>query len=376
MAVYTIFDRRTAASVAESYSLGKFIKVTGIPAGSVNTLYLLETTRGKFFLKIDEAKGMVEAQRELELLQFLRTKGFRCPQPLVDRNGHLLRQYHGKPLSLSSLLPGKTLSEVQMTPAHLTHVGQLLALLHQLSEHAPKSEENRFSFPRILALYQEVREYLPGYFKHVVHTLDDEVTYQQEYYEDRLPKGLVHGDVFADNLLFRGEKVVGLLDFEAACYGKFLFDLATTVNSLCYCEGHFVIERFDALLNGYQSRRPLSLVEWDAFPNELRFSALRFTVTRLKDFFLHPMDVHSRVHKDFREFFERLQVLRRERSGGMDRLLLAMATGYDYRQYQKPLPQHDKREGRKCAEGKRAGGRQRQSSLGHRKTHRSLQTAG
>jgi hypothetical protein len=79
----------------------------------------------------------------------------------------------------------------------------------------------------------------------------------------------------------------------------------------------------------------LSLAEWDTFPNELRFSALRFTVTRLKDFFLRPMDGRMRVNKDFRDFLERLLVLRRERLGGMDKLLMAMAIGYDYRQGQK-----------------------------------------
>jgi homoserine kinase type II len=226
-----------------------------------------------------------------------------------------------------------------------------------------------------VALYQEVKERLPGHFKQIVHTLDDEITYQQEYQDDRLPKGLIHGDLFADNLLFRGEKVVGLLDFEAAGHGKFLFDLATAINALCYSEGYFVSERFDALLTGYQSQRPLSLPEWDAFPNELRFSALRFTITRLKDFFLHPMTIHTRVNKDFREFFERLQVLRRERSGGMDRLLLAMAIGYDYRQHQKPPIPYRKPEGRKRTGVQRAGGRQRQNDLAHRKTRRSLQTA-
>lgn len=375
MAVYTILDWRTATSVTESYGLGKLTKVTGIPAGSVNTLYLLETTRGKFFLKIDEAKSVAAVQQELGLLQFLRARGLRCPQPLVDRHGQVLRLYHGKPLSLSLPLPGKAVSETRLTPAHLTHVGEALASLHLLSEHAPKSEENRFSFSRIVELYQEVREHLPGHFKQIVHALDDEIGYQQEYQDDRLPKGLIHGDLFADNLLFRGDKVVGLLDFEAACYGKFLFDLATAVNALCYGEGHFVIERFEALLAGYQSRRPLTLIEWDAFPNELRFSALRFTVTRLKDFFLRPMDDRKRVNKDFREFFERLQVLRRERSGGMDRLLLAMATGYDYRQHQKPPVHQGKSESPKRTVGQRAGGRQRQSDLGQRKTHRSLQTA-
>ena len=107
------------------------------------------------------------------------------------------------------------------------------------------------------------------------------------------------------------------------------------MNALCYIDDNYLIERFNALLEGYQNVRTLSLGEWDAFPNELRFSALRFTVTRLKDFFLRPMEGRFRINKDFRDFLDRLQVLRRERPGGMDRLLMAMATGYDYRQYQK-----------------------------------------
>src|SRR4029077_10299806 len=105
--------------------------------------------------------------------------------------------------------------------------------------------------------------------------------------------------------------------------------------ALCvYGEG-YDLKRFEALMTGYESLRPLSLAEWDAFPNELRFSALRFTVTRLRAFFLLPAEDGKRTSKDFREFYERLLILRRERDGGMEGLLMAMATGYDYRKYQK-----------------------------------------
>jgi Ser/Thr protein kinase RdoA (MazF antagonist) len=92
------------------------------------------------------------------------------------------------------------------------------------------------------------------------------------------------------------------------------------------------------LISGYESLRPLSLPEWDSFPNELRFSALRFTVTRIKDFYLRAADDTQRVYKDFKEFYDRLLILRREKSGGMEDILLAMATGYDYRKYQKSKP--------------------------------------
>ncbi len=345
MAVYTILDRGTLVGVAACHGLGKLAKAAGVPAGSVNTHYLLETSKGKFFLKIDEVKSAPEAQHELDLLLFLRSQGFPCPRPLADREGHYFHNYGGKAVSVYPPLPGRTFSEAELTLTQLQQAGQMLGSLHMLTQSYKRVIDNRFSFERIVELYDWVRARVPGHFKQVIHTLDDEIAHQQQFQEDKLPKGVIHGDLFADNLLFRGGKLVGVLDFEAACSGKFIYDLATAVNALCYREGGYVFERFEALLQGYQQVRTLSLPEWDAFPNELRFSALRFTVTRLKDFFLRPMDDGMRVNKDFREFFARLQVLRRERPGGMDRLLLAMATGYDYRKYQKIRVQ-DKHNGR------------------------------
>jgi len=336
MAVYTVLDRGTLVDVAACHGLGKLAKAVGVPEGSVNTHYLLQTSKGKFFLKIDEVKSAPEAQHELDLLLFLRSRGFPCPRPLADRQGHYFHDYGGKAVSVYPPLPGHTFPETELTIAQLEQTGQMLGSLHLLGQDYKRIIANRFSFERIVELYEWVRERVPGHFKHVIHALDDEIAHQQQYQEDKLPKGIIHGDLFADNVLFRGGKLVGVLDFEAACTGKFIYDLATAVNALCYREDQgYVFERFAALLRGYQQARTLSLPEWDAFPNELRFSALRFTVTRLKDFFLRPVNTGMRVHKDFREFFARLQVLRRERPGGMDRLLLAMATGYDYRKYQK-----------------------------------------
>ena len=128
---------------------------------------------------------------------------------------------------------------------------------------------------------------------------------------------MIHGDLFVDNMLFRGEKLVGVLDFEAACRGKFIFDLATAVNALCFDGERYDLKRFEALIGGYESVRTLSLAEWDAFPNELRFSALRFTVTRLAThFFLNPGRTRrSRdQQRDFRRVLRRgLRILRRER---------------------------------------------------------------
>jgi Ser/Thr protein kinase RdoA (MazF antagonist) len=259
-------------------------------------------------------------------------------------------------------IDGRRMNIGALNNAQIENIGRALADLHVIGKGYKKGIDNRFSFERVADQYAEVRGQLPGYFKKITRTLDEEVEYLGSYLEGKLPKGVINGDLFEDSLLLKGDKLVGMLDFEAACRGKFIFDLATAVNAICFTEGRYDLKRFEALIAGYESVRTLSLAEWDAFPNELRFSALRFTVTRLREVLALPdadlglaaiteervvpaakaeerngsePDERIRAAKGFQDFFNRLSILRRERDGGMEPMLLAMATGYDYRKYQK-----------------------------------------
>jgi homoserine kinase type II len=244
----------------------------------------------------------------------------------------------GKCLTVSKHLDGVEVPVEALNTVQLNALGHALSNLHLIGRSFKKGIENRFSFPRVAASYREVRRQMPSHLKQIVRVLDDEFSYLENYLDNNLPKGIIHGDLFSDNVKFKGNRLVGVVDFEAACRGKLIYDLATAVNALCFHDGNYKIERFDALIAGYESLRPLSLPEWDSFPNELRFSALRFTVTRIKDFFLRKTDDTQRIYKDYKEFYDRLLILRREKSGGMEDILLAMATGYDYRKYQKSKP--------------------------------------
>jgi homoserine kinase type II len=335
MAVYTELKKTLIDELADDYNLGRITDVIAIPEGSVNSNYLIETGKARFLLRIDEVKSEGEVKREIDLLAFLRKHSFPCPHPLQDRMGRVYREYDGKCLSLFRYIDGRTLQVARLRPAQLENIGHALGDLHVIGKGYKKGIDNRFSFERVADLYIAVRGRLPNYFRKVTRTLEDEIEYLTRYLEGKLPKGIIHGDLFADNLLFRGERLMAVLDFEAACRGKFIFDIATAVNALCFVGGSYSLDRFRYLLRGYESVRTLSLAEWDAFPNELRYSSLRFTVTRLHDFFLRPINGSQRVNKDFHEFFDRLRVLRREREGGMEALLMAMATGYDYRKYQR-----------------------------------------
>lgn len=335
MAAYTRLTKTEAQEIGRDYGLPRVTGVRAIREGSVNTHYLLETTRGRFVVKIEEVKSEIEVKREVDLLLFLHKHGVPCPVPLADQKGRYFREWNGRLLSVSRHIDGRLVPVEKMTTAQLENLGRVVAELHVVGKNYKKGVETRFGFERVTEIYADVRGRLPAHMKRVVRTLDEEHGYLAHYLENKLPKGIIHGDLFADNLLFRGDRVTAVLDFEAAGRGKFIFDLATAVNALCFLDGKYVLDRFEALMSGYESLRTLSLAEWDAFPNELRFSAFRFTVTRLRDFFLNPVDERVRINKDFQEFYDRLLILRREKEGGMEPMLMAMATGYDYRRYQK-----------------------------------------
>ena len=338
MAIYTVLAKRDIIRVVDEFALGELTTFTGVKNGSVNTHYLIETKRGKFFAKIDEVKSEVEVKQELDLLFHLRKQNFPCLQPLKSKSGRLYLDVQGKCLTISRHVDGAELAVQAITPTHLSALGHILANLHLIGRSYKKGIDNRFGFNRIVSIYRDVRRQLPSHLKNIVRVLDDEFTYLENYLDNNLPKGIIHGDLFSDNVKFKSNRLTGVMDFEAACRGKLIYDLATAVNALCFLDDKFRIDRFEALISGYESLRPLSLPEWDSFPNELRFSALRFTVTRIKDFYLRGSDDNQRIYKDYKEFYDRLLILRREKSGGMEDILLAMATGYDYRKYQKSKP--------------------------------------
>jgi len=338
MAIYTTLSKKDIAKIADEFVLGDLSSYSGIKNGSVNTHYVIETKRGRYFAKIDEVKSELEVKQELDLLFHLRKQGFPCLQPLKSKTGRYYLDIDGKCLTVSRYIDGTELSVDALNNNHLEILGHALANLHLIGRSYKKGIDNRFGFNRIVAIYREARRQLPSHLKNIIRVLDDEFSYLENYLDNNLPKGIIHGDLFPDNVKFKGNRLVGVMDFDAACRGKLIYDLATSVNALCFLDDRYKIDRFEALIGGYESLRPLSLPEWDSFPNELRFSALRFTVTRIKDFFLKKADDSQRIYKDFKQFYDRLLILRREKSGGMEDILLAMATGYDYRKYQKSKP--------------------------------------
>lgn len=351
-------DKRQIVGLAEEYGLGKVQGVAPAPRGwsrpsNHQKNFLLDIGRSKVIFRFDGNRGELDLKRETDLFLYLRKHGFPCPQPIPDRKSRHYRDVGGARLTAYKNIDGKRPDVADMSGNQIEGVGRALGELHLIGKGYKKGIENRFSFERVADLYAEIRPKLPSYFKRITRTLDEEVDYLGSYLETKLPKGVIYGDLLSENVLLKGDKLVGIVSFEAACRGKFIFDLATAVNALCFTEGSYDLKRFETVIAGYETMRTLSLAEWDAFPNELRFSAFRFTVTKLRDIVALPDaaaclatiteerlpdpsdDPRVAAIRGFQEFYDRLAILRRERDGGMEPMLLAMATGYDYRKYQK-----------------------------------------
>lgn len=324
--------------IADEFSLGEPLSVTGLRRRGGESYYIAQTKRGKFIIKIQSLKSEIEIKHEIDLFLVLRRHGFPCLQPLKTKRGRHYLEVDGNYVFASKNIDGVEVPVGELSHAQLEAAGHALADLHLIGRGYKKGIDNLFSFQRVASMYEEVRKNLPAHLRTITRVLDDEINYLEGYLDNNLPKGIIHGNLSWENIKFKGSRLVGVMDFEAACRGKFICDLATTVNAICYNEGRYRLDRFESLILGYESLRPLSLPEWDSFPNELRFSALRIAIESIKDFYDSKNGEQQRIQKDFKDFFERLLILRREKDGGMEDLLLSMATGYDYRKYQRSKP--------------------------------------
>lgn len=328
-------DKKALTDIAAEYGLGKLAPSSGPIPQWGNKRYLLDVSKTVYELQIRSLEDEFDLRRELELLSFLEKHAFPSPRPVADRRGRHFLEREERYLVLYKLANGKMPTPATLNLKAVNSLGRALGQLHIVGRGYKKAIDNRFGFERIFEAYAAVRRRIPPYFKKIIRTMDEETEYLGNYLETKLPKGIIHGTVHCYGLLARGDDVVSIGDFDAACRGKYVFDLATAVNAACFVDGSYVLERFESMMAGYESLRTLSLAEWDSFPNELRFAALRFAVTRLCEFFDGEPDETTRINEDFREYLDRLRVLRREKEGGMEGLLMAMATGYDYRKYQR-----------------------------------------
>ena len=306
MAVYTdVADDELRAFVA-LYDIGEVLSCKGIAEGVENSNFLVAAERGNFILTLYEKRvARADLPFFIALMDHLAHRGVACPTPLRGRDGIALRELCGRPAAMVTFLAGMWPRRIQ--PFHCAGLGQALATLHSAGADFPMARPNDLS----LSGWQRLFEACRGRAGEVQPGLADELVAELEFVEEAWPRGLpvgvIHADLFPDNVFFRDREVSGLIDFYFACTDFLAYDLAVCLNAWCFeGDGSLNVTKARLLLDGYRRARPLAPEELAALPALARGSALRFLLTRLYDWLNQPQGALVRP-KDPLEFLRRLR---------------------------------------------------------------------
>lgn len=313
MAVYTDIAEEELGSFVREYAVGELLSYKGIAEGTENSNYLLHTSQGAFILTLYERRvEKADLPFFLGLMEHLARKGVSCPLPVHRRDGQMIGELAGRPAALITFLEGIWMR--RPTPQHCREVGKALAALHQAAADFPLTRENALSPKGWTRLWEASKgradEVEPG----LAGEVEAEFAEIAHHWPTDLPSGIIHADLFPDNVFFLGGKVSGLIDFYFACNDLLAYDVATCLNAWCFEKDiSYNLTKGTALLAGYQSVRPLELREMEALPLLARGSALRFMLTRLHDWLTIP-DGALVQKRDPMEYVRRLRFHRDRKS--------------------------------------------------------------
>ena len=302
MSVFTTVTQDQLSIWLKGYSIGTPIDLQGISSGIENTNYFVTTSHGKYILTLFEKLSFSELPYYLNLMVHLSSHGIPCPSPIKSLENKFFGSLNGKPASLVTFLPGNQLEHP--VPEQCAHVGALLANMHLSALSFPEKMNNTRGpkwredmAPKLIPLLPPEEATL----------LQKELQFQSLYQFKDLPQGVIHADLFRDNILFDHDTIGGIIDFYFACNDALLYDLAIVANDWCMDEnGKFNDANLLALLRAYHYIRPLTSDEKNSWPIMLRAGALRFWISRLYDYHL-PREgeiTHAKNPAHFRQILQ------------------------------------------------------------------------
>src|SRR5271170_3250093 len=288
MAVYTEVSDDEIEKFAAAYDIGRVVACKGIAEGVENSNYLLQTDTGLYILTLYEKRvAKADLPFFLGLMDHLAAKGLACPTPIRGRDGKTLREIAKRPAALVSFLRGMWPKRILTT--HCAQVGEALARLHLAGADFPMRRANALGLAGWRTLFQDCRaradEVQAGLAAELAHEFEE----FGAGWPAGLPEGVIHADLFPDNVFFLEDKLSGMIDFYFACNDAFAYDLGICLNAWCFeKDGSLNATKARALVRGYNQTRPVTAAEIDALPILARGSALRFLLTRLYDLLHHP----------------------------------------------------------------------------------------
>jgi homoserine kinase type II len=313
MAVYTDINEIDWAHFLKDYDIGELLSYKGIAEGVENSNYLLHTSTGSYILTLYEKRvNSNDLPFFLGLMRHLAGKGIRCPLPVNQKSGSSIGELAGRPAAIVTFLEGMWMR--RPTVQHCFALGEAMARMHVAGEDFPMRRPNALSVEGWRPLWNNSKTGADRVEPGLADETETDLAFFESNWPSHLPSGVIHADLFPDNVFFLGNKLSGLIDFYFACTDLLAYDVAVCLNAWCFEKDHsFNLTKGTALLRGYNSVRPLSADEAVSLPVLARGSALRFMLTRLYDW-LNTPEGSLVVKKDPMEYIRRMRFHRQIRS--------------------------------------------------------------
>jgi len=306
VAVYTDVMAEELAAFLAGYDVGELLAYKGIAEGVENSNFLVHTSRGYFILTLYERRvAASDLPFFLALMEHLHARGITCPQPVKNRKGETLGRVAGRPAAIITFLDGMWIR--RPSAGHCAALGEALAKLHVAGLEFGMRRANALSVAGWRPLYLSCRARANELHRDLEQSLAAELSHLEAAWPRELPQGVIHADLFPDNVFFLGNRLSGLIDFYFACTDFLAYDVAVCLNAWCFETDHsYNVTKGRSLLQAYARVRPLTPSEQEMLPLLARGAALRFLLTRLVDWFDVPAGALVRP-KDPLEYYRKLR---------------------------------------------------------------------
>mgnify|MGYP001402087908 FL=1 len=321
MAVYTKLSENKLKEFFSKYNLGKLLNYKEIKDGIENTNYFIQTEKGKFILTLYEKRvDEKDLPFFISLMKNLFDKNFPSPEPIINKNGNYISEISEKKAAVVSFLEGN--AKKNLSPDDCYNVGISTAKLHSITKNLTGNRENKLSINSWETIYNKVKKDCSKIHPNLAEMVEKNLNEIKKNWPKQLPAGIIHADLFPDNIFFKGKKLSGIIDFYFSCYDYYAFEIAICLNALCF-EGikenlSFNVTKAKKFIDGYSKIRVLTDEEKKSLKILCQGAAIRFLLTRVFDYlnltegalvkikdpveYLKRLEFHNNV-KNYQDYF-------------------------------------------------------------------------
>ena len=291
MAVFTKLSKIEIENYVGLYDIGILDQYSEIVEGIENTNYKIICNGTPYILTIFEKRvNEDDLPFFINLKLYLNQNNFKCPRPIQNRNGEIINSIKNKKAVIISFIEGNKIDKPNINECN--EIGKMLGNLHNLTINFNESRQNSLDIKEWKNLLSKCTKNEDKQFDVILKEVENEIDFLESVWPKNIPSGVVHADLFKDNIFFKDEKITGVIDFYFSCYHFFLYDISIVINDWCFDKDGeiFNYEYYKAILNGYKKYKKLTQQEINSFNIILRSAAVRILVTRLHDYIFHPKD--------------------------------------------------------------------------------------